>query len=184
MSLSLVFGWLHYQNLISNEILTLISPQNERSSLEKHLFSGDSVTVNFQCEGHSADRWILNMTTTANRSNPGLLRIEADNAWPRTIRTQFFSKFAGTYTIPLLKKNGSLPKRVSVKFSLTGGNEDEPLLYFPMTMISNSSFYDISLQPEKGETVNLPDNVVYPLFIEKFSRSGTCKIISDVNLLN
>lgn len=179
MSLLLIFGWWHYRHFISNEILVSISPQKEYAPLEKSIFSGDSFTVNFQCEGNVADRWILYITTTSNLNNFGLLTIEADNASPKTFRTRFFSKFAGTYAIPLPKKSDKLPERVAVKFSLTGGKKDKPMLYLPATVIDKSCFYQISLQPEKGEVINLPNNVAFPLSLTKFSMSGSCKILSD-----
>ena len=178
MSLLLIFGWWHYRHFISNEILVSINPQKEATPLEQSIFSGDSFTVNFQCEGNVADRWMLYITTTSNLSNYGLLTIKADDASPKTFRTRFFSKLAATYAIPLPKKSNRLPKLVVVMFSLTGGKKDVPLLYLPATDIDKARVYQISLQPEKGEVVKLPNNVVFPLSLTKFSMSGSCKVYS------
>jgi hypothetical protein len=104
-----------------------------------------------------------------------------NDAIQKTFRSRLFTKAAGTYSIPFPKEGRELPEIVSVSLTLAGGIENETLLYLPTTEINQAGFYQISRQPEKGEKVKLPENLIFPLFIKKFSKSRECRILSDVN---
>jgi hypothetical protein len=176
LSLALLLIWIHYKKVISNEIYVSLAPQPGKTPQEKIFYSDESFSVSYRCEGDTADRWMLFVTSASNPVQRGYLTIEADDAFQKTFRTTSFGKAAGVYSIPLMKKSSRLPQRVSVKLSFTGGDKDQPLFYVPLRGTEGPVSFQIDVQPEREVNADLPKdkNIVYPRSLMSFVKSGQC----------
>src|SRR3989304_6702349 len=144
---------------------------------EKAFYAGDELTISFTCDNTSVDRWMVHVTATANPDNIGSMTMKIDGVGEKTVRTGMFNKISGTYSIPLydeMSLNGL--GKVVLHINLKGGNKREPLIYLAEMAKNKTVVYQVALQPEKGHSVVMPKNAVYPRPLLEYKPSGESKI--------
>lgn len=146
-------------------------------ALEKALYAGDDLLISFTCNSPSVDRWMIRLTTTANPENIGYMTLRLEGVGEKTMRTGIFNKISGTYSIPLNNEISLTRQRNMVlHITLKGGNEKEPLIYLAEMEKGNTTAYQVDLRPEKGYSVAVPKNAVYPWSVTDYRPSGECTI--------
>ena len=172
----LIVSALYYGHYVINESETGMKlSQIAPAIAEKSLYPGSDISIPFECNCQSADRFMVNITITANAYNNGYMTLGIRGTKEKTFRTGVFRKIAGTYLIPLYCEKGFSCHRTGIlHITLSGGDPNKPLIYIAKMLKNKRSVYQVEINPEKGYHVTMPKDAVFPRSVTAYKKSGDC----------